>query len=98
MTPRVFVPVISAALALLHAWWPLIIGADVLAYAVWSYAHPFIDCWACKATGRNRGSTRRRRGKCWRCRGTREIQAPGSRVLHRLVRSLREHAKARKGW
>ena len=70
----------------------LVIAAAVVSYAAWAYAHPWRDCPRCQGSGRNRLSTRRRRGKCWRCKGTREVRTLGSRALHRTARS------ARTGW
>ena len=64
-------------------------------YATWSYLHPWHDCPRCKATGRNRLSTPRRRGKCRRCKGTREVRTLGARVLHRAVRSIRSYRKGK---
>ena len=66
-------------------------------YATWSYLHPWRDCPRCKASGKNRLSTPRRRGKCGRCKGTREVRTLGSRVLHRAVRSIRGYRHDRKG-
>jgi len=65
-------------------------------YATWAYLHPWRDCPRCKATGRNRLSTPRRRGKCRRCKGTREVRTLGARVLHRAVRSARGYRNDRK--
>jgi len=70
-------------------------------YAVWAYFHPWRDCPRCKATGRNRLSTDRRRGKCRRCKGSREVKTFGAQLLHRAVRSARDgwnNRTNRKGW
>lgn len=69
-----------------HPWLAVLAAVG---YAVWAYTHAWVDCWLCKGTGRNFGSTKRRRGKCWRCRGRREIRAPGARLLHYAVRQVR---------
>jgi len=66
-------------------------------YATWAYCHPFKSCPRCKATGVNALSTPRRRGKCRRCKGTREVRTLGARVLHRAVRSIRGYRHDRKG-
>jgi DnaJ-class molecular chaperone len=62
----------------------LIVGA---AYGAWAYFHPWRPCPRCRGGGKNALSTRRRSGKCRRCKGSREVQAIGSRMLHRAVRS-----------
>jgi hypothetical protein len=71
-------------------------AATAVVYAVWAYFHPFRDCPRCKGSGRNRLSTKRRRGRCWRCKGTREIRTLGARMLHRAVRSARSSWRGRK--
>jgi len=70
-------------------WLILITLAGGTGRAVWIYHHPFRACPRCKGSGRNRMSTARRRGHCRRCKGSREIQARGSRMIHRAVRSAR---------
>ena len=79
---------VAIVLAILH--WPAwaIVSAELAVRAVWAYTHAFRDCWACNATGRNGFSTKRRWGKCWRCRGRREIRAVDARLLHWTVRKL----------
>jgi hypothetical protein len=74
----------------------LVILAAVVGYAIWAYNHPWRDCPRCKGSGRNRLSTKRRRGKCWRCKGTREVRTLGARMLHRAVRSARSSWRGRK--
>ncbi len=83
---------LTAVLAALRLPVWLVIAVDVLAYAAWAYFHPWRDCPRCKASGRNRMSTNRRRGKCSRCKGSREVRTFGAVVLHRIVRS------GRQGW
>lgn len=67
----------------------LVLLAVVIGYAAWAYLHPFRDCPRCSGTGRNSLSTARRRGKCRRCGGSREVRTLGARALHRMVRSAR---------
>jgi transposase-like protein len=74
----------------------LLLSAVAVAYAVWAYTHPYRDCPRCKGTGRNRLSTSRRRGRCWRCKGTREIKTLGSRALHKLVRRTTRAIRSRR--
>jgi hypothetical protein len=76
----------------------LVLGALVLAagYAVWAYFHPFRPCPRCGGTGANRGSTRRRKGKCGRCKGSREVKTVGARLIHRAIRSGRSGWRNRK--
>jgi hypothetical protein len=62
-------------------------------YAVWAYNHPYHDCPRCRGSGRNRGSTGRRRGKCRRCKGAREVKTAGSQMLHRMVRGAVRYRK-----
>jgi hypothetical protein len=92
--------VVPLTIALLAWHWSVwaVACIDLLVYAVWAYNHPWRKCWACGGTGQNGGSTKRRWGKCWRCKGSREIRTLGSRALHRLVRSVQEHIRDRKGW
>lgn len=65
--------------------------AVVTGYAIWAYNHPWRDCPRCKGSGRNALSTRRRRGRCWRCHGAREVRTLGARAMHRAVRSVRTY-------
>jgi DnaJ-class molecular chaperone len=66
----------------------LVVTLAVTGYAVWAYTHPFRPCPRCQGKGTNRGSTRRRSGRCKRCKGNRQVQTIGSRALHRAVRAL----------
>jgi hypothetical protein len=76
----------------------LVLGglALIAGYAVWAYFHPFRPCPRCAGKGTNRGSTRRRSGKCPRCKGSREIKTIGSQLLHRAVKSTRASWRGRK--
>jgi len=75
-----------------------IAAAVIAGYAAWAYFHPFRSCPRCKGSGTNQLSTARRRGKCRRCKGSREIKTVGSRALHRAVRSATSYRNtSRKG-
>jgi hypothetical protein len=70
-----------------------ILGA-VAYWLVWEYCHPFRPCPRCASrAGKNAGSTSRRWGKCKRCGGSRELQAPVSRALHRMVSAMHKGRK-----
>lgn len=85
-TIRALLVALTLALAAVRCPWPLIIAADLAAYAAWAYFHPFRPCPRCRGTGNNRLSTKRRSGPCRRCDGRRQVQTLGSRTLHRAVR------------
>ncbi len=74
----------------------LMIAAAVAGYAVWAYTHPYRRCPRCKGKGSNRGSTRRRSGRCRRCKGSRQVKTLGSRMLHRMVRGAVRYRNDRK--
>jgi DnaJ-class molecular chaperone len=75
----------------------VLLGLAVAAgYATWAYFHPFRACPRCQGNGSNRLSTKKRRGKCRRCKGDREVRTAGSRMLHRAVRSARGYSSNRK--
>ena len=73
----------------------LVIIAAVLGYAIWAYAHPFRACPRCQGKGINRLSTKRRSGRCRRCKGSKVVKTLGAAVLHKAVRSMIDHAKGR---
>lgn len=79
-----------------------IVVALVLALGrlVFIYYHPFGPCRACKGKGTNRGSTKKRLGRCTRCGGTRLTQRMGSRALHKVIRgtsnAVRENKEKRR--
>jgi DnaJ-class molecular chaperone len=75
----------------------LVIAAAVIGYAVWAYNHPFRPCPRCQGNGTNRGSTKRRSGRCRRCKGDKQVKTLGSRVLHRATRSAAQYRNDRKG-
>lgn len=74
----------------------LLILSAAVAYGGWAYFHPFKRCGRCKGTGVNTWSTKHRSGRCGRCKGARSVQTPGSRVLHRAVRSMTRYRSDRK--
>lgn len=47
---------------------------------------PHTRCSACNGTGRNRGSTSKRYGRCWRCKGAPERLRFGARWVNRRLR------------
>ena len=49
---------------------------------------PYRPCPRCKASGRNRGSNKRRHGDCKRCEGTRRVRRFGARHVHRAKLAL----------
>lgn len=69
----------------------LVVLAAIAAYAVWAYCHPWRPCPRCGGKGTSALSTRRRNGKCRRCKGTREVRTLGSRALHRAVRGATDY-------
>lgn len=69
----------------------LLILAIPLAFLLWAvraYFWPMAPCWRCKGKKASRGSTKKRYGRCRRCKGAGERWAIGSRTVHRAVRSL----------
>ncbi len=74
----------------------LVITAAVIGYAVWAYFHPYRPCPRCQGKGVNRGSTKRRSGRCGRCHGEKQVKTIGSKALHRAVRSIRGYHNERK--
>ena len=75
----------------------LIVGGLAAAYVASLYVWPFRPCPRCSGKGTNRGSNRRRFGKCKKCEGTRSVQRIGSRQVHRAVRGAVKSARDRKG-
>jgi hypothetical protein len=95
MTWAVAVLVLAGAIRAGSAGWFLIGLAIAAANVVSMYFWPFAPCWACKGTGRNQGSTRKRYGECRRCKGTGRRQRPGARLVHRGAVSLADKARKR---
>lgn len=63
--------------------------AAVLVYAGSLYKYPWRPCAWCKGSGLSRGSSKGRHGRCWRCKGTKQVQRLGSRSVHRLAWAIR---------
>ena len=76
--------------------WFLIGLAVTSGWTISLYAWPFRPCPACKGSGTNRGSNKRRHGPCRRCKGSRHVQRIGSRTVHRAVRGLIKYRNDRK--
>lgn len=72
----------------------VLVGAVIgTGYLVWAYNHPYRPCPSCKGSGRKKGSTSKRWGKCRRCKGSREVKTIGSQLLHRMTRSIVKYRK-----
>jgi hypothetical protein len=87
--------VLVAAVHAGNAGWFLLSLAIAAGNAGSLYLWPLAPCLACKGTGRNRGSNRRRFGECRRCKGTGRRQRPGARLIHRGAVTLAERARKR---
>lgn len=88
MTIGALVTVVAVLGALLRLPLWLIGLLAFVTYCLWAYFHPFKACWKCKGTGLNGMSTSRRKGKCVRCHGARELPTMGYRVMRSMVRGL----------
>lgn len=88
----------AVLLAGLHVPVPLALPVLLVAAGLWLYFHPSKPCRCArrKLPGTNRGSTKARFGACRRCGGTRQVLAPGSRQVHRTVRSIIGYRRDRK--
>ena len=64
----------------------------VALYFVRAYLWPYVTCSWCDGKKTRPGSTRRRYGPCFWCKGTGSRQVLGSRLAHKAVRSLRDQA------
>jgi hypothetical protein len=70
-----------------------------VAVAMWTvraYFWPMAPCRACKGTKTNKGSTRKRFGKCRKCEGTGARWVVGSRQVHKAVRAVVAHRRKQK--
>ncbi len=72
--------------------WFLIFLAAAAVWAVRAWLWPYAPCRWCKGRKTNRGSTARRFGSCWRCKGSGMRQVAGSRQVHKAVRAIRGRA------
>ena len=71
----------------------------LVAAAVWvvrAYFWPMAPCRRYKGSKTNKGSNKKRFGKCRKCKGSGTRQVIGSRTLHRAVRSGVKYRKQRK--
>lgn len=73
-----------------HSWAWLAVFLSA-AWLVCAWRWPFAPCWSCQGRKTNRGSTKRRFGKCRRCDGTGSRQVLGSKTVHRAIRSARKY-------
>lgn len=96
MTPRMVLYAAAAVGAFLAgSWWWLVVFAPA-AWVVCAWRWPFAPCWSCEGRKTNRGSTRRRFGKCRLCDGSGTRQVIGSKTLHRAFRSGARYRDARR--
>ena len=80
--------------------WEILAIAAVIRFLVWLWHavfHPYAPCRGCDGTGKNLGSTGKRWGRHWRCKGTGNRQVIGSAYVHRVLRTGRGLAEKRKG-
>lgn len=73
----------------------LVVTACLTAWMVRAYFWPFAPCRTCKGSKTNKGSTRKRFGKCKRCGGTGSRQVLGSKTVHKAVRAVVKYRKKR---
>ena len=69
----------------------VIAASNVISIYLW----PFGPCLACKGTGRNQGSSKKRYGECRLCKGSGRRRRAGARLVHRGAVSLAEKARKR---
>jgi hypothetical protein len=64
-------------------WVLVAAGAAIAAgsYVAELWWHPYGRCWACGGSGWNRWSSKKRYGKCRRCKGKRERVRVGARLV-----------------
>jgi hypothetical protein len=68
----------------------LIAGALAALWLLSLWLKPFAACWRCGARGHCKSMWTGRRIVCPRCDGLRRRQRTGSRLLHRIVRDIRQ--------
>src|SRR5215472_14139256 len=74
----------------------VLVGLGIAAVNAGSiYLWPLAPCIACKGTGRNQGSNKKRWGECRHCKGTGRRERPGARLIHRGAVTLAERARKR---
>ena len=67
----------------------------LIAAVVWTgraYFWPYAPCRWCKGKRTNRGSSKKRFGNCWRCRGSGMRRVLGSRQVHKAIRGIRSRS------
>jgi hypothetical protein len=69
--------------------WFVIITGIVVVWAWRAYFRPFAPCRWCKGRKTSRGSTPKRFGLCWRCKGSGSRQVLGSKQVHKAVAAIR---------
>jgi hypothetical protein len=85
---------VAGALLAGSLWWLTVLGPLAWVFCAWRW--PFAPCWSCSGRKTNRGSTRRRYGRCRRCDGSGMRQVTGSKTLHRAIRSAARYRDNRK--
>lgn len=71
----------------------------VFAAAVWVVSRlrwPLRPCTKCGGKGTNAGSSRKRYGRCPRCKGTRQVKRFGATAVHRFLWSIAGEAMERR--
>jgi hypothetical protein len=80
----------------LRSW--LLLGVFLaVGWVVCAYFWPEGPCWRCRGRKTNRGSTKRRYGRCKSCGGTGGRIVIGAQTVHRAARSIWNHRKAKRG-
>ena len=71
----------------------------VVAVIVWVVSRlrwPLRPCGKCGGKGTNAGSSRKRYGRCSRCKGTRQVRRFGATAVHRFYWSVAGEAMQRR--
>lgn len=58
--------------------------AVLLAWVYSRFRWPLRPCPRCKGKGTNRGSNRKRYGRCRKCKGTKQVRRVGATAVHRF--------------
>ena len=74
----------------------LVVFAAAGVWVVRAYQWPMAPCRWCRGKKTNKGSGRKRFGRCRKCKGSGTRQVLGSRTVHRAVRSGVKYGKQRK--
>jgi hypothetical protein len=73
-----------------------LVVVGLLAAVVWvvrCVLLPFAPCRWCGGSGNNPFSNRRRKGRCWFCKGRRERFVFGAQAVHKALRGARSWRK-----